>query len=162
MTPVDPAREKVERADEVVRELQGAVIDDPTVFVKAAGLGGLMLIEMAKLAQSKSRDPKVGAIAARVRASQQGMLAELRKVAGRKRLDVPTALVHQDEQVLQRAPADPGAEFDDWFLRQTNGEYLKAIALYEAAAKMKDAELAAFAQQALATLEGDQKAVTAP
>ena len=41
MTPVDPAREKVERADEVVREGQESVIEDPTVFVKSAGLGAL-------------------------------------------------------------------------------------------------------------------------
>jgi len=32
--PVDPAREKVERADERLREFQEAQITDPTVFVK--------------------------------------------------------------------------------------------------------------------------------
>ena len=162
MNAVDPAREKVERADAIVREFQEPVIDDPTVFVKGAALGALTLTELMKLGQARSQDPKLRQAADRIRTSQEALSKELARVAGRKRLDVPGSLVHEDEQMLQGAPAEPGPEFDDWLRRQANAEHIKAQTLFGAAANMKDAELAAFAKRTLPTLEADQKALFAP
>jgi predicted outer membrane protein len=88
--PVDPNREKVERADALVREQQGGEITDPTVFVKSAALGGLTEIALAKLAQSKSQDADVKAFAARILKDHEAMRAQLSAVAKRQKLDVPT------------------------------------------------------------------------
>lgn len=161
MTPaVDPGREKVERGDEVLRSSQEAVIDDPTVFVKGAALGALTITELAKLALARSQEPGVRSAAEQVRTGQAALLRELGTVAGRQRLDVPKEMVFDDEQMLKSAPAARGAPFDVWFAVQTNAEFLKALSLFEVAARMKNAELAAFAKRMLPRLESDRARVT--
>ena len=159
MTPVDPAREKVERADALVRELQEPVIDDPTVFVKGAALGALTVVALADLTASRSQDAALRGLVGRVRDNQQALLKELTRIAGRKRLDVPDALIYEDERMLASPPADSGDDFDRWALRRTDIELLKAMALFGAASNMKDPELAAFAKRTLPTLEADRDTV---
>jgi putative membrane protein len=157
MNAIDPAREKVERADAIVREFQEPVIEDPTVFVKGAALGALTAIELARRAQAMSRGPAVRAFADRMHMAQGAILKELTAIAGRKRLDVPASLVYLDEQMLQGAPEEPGAQFDAWFVQQAHAEHLKSMALYEAAMNMKDAQLAAFAGRTLPVLEDGRR-----
>jgi putative membrane protein len=159
--PVDPAREKVERADARLREFQEAEITDPTVFVKSAALGDLTGIELAKLAQSKSQDAGIKSFAARMIKDHNAARAELSAIAKRKRLDVPTSLVYEDEQMVQQAADKSGAEFDDWYRHQMIAEGQKAVALFQAAAKMQDAELAAFAKKTLLVLEEHQRMAAA-
>ncbi|MET0291907.1 MAG: DUF4142 domain-containing protein, partial [Steroidobacteraceae bacterium] len=113
MTP-DPDREKVERADAVVRASEDAVMDDPTVFVKGASLGALTLIELAKLAQARSQSADARALAEAMRQHQEALRKDLIVVAGRKKLDVPGALIFSDEEMLQGAPETASA-FDGWF-----------------------------------------------
>lgn len=157
---VDPEREKVERGDEALRSTLESVIDDPTVFVKGAALGALTMLELAKLGLARSTEPALRAIAEQVRASQSALLRELTTVAGRQKLDVPKELIYGDEQMLASAPARAGTAFDIWFAVQTNAEYLKAESLFEAATRMKDAELAGFAKRTLPKLERDRARVT--
>lgn len=155
MNAVDPEREKVERTDEVVRETQEQVIDDPTVFVKGAALGALTLIALARLGQAKA-DPRLRGFADRVRRNQEALRAELAAIAGRKKLDVPAALIYPDEQMLAVGGGKSGAEFDAWYSQQLFAEHLKATTLYEAAKNMKDPQLAQFAGRTLPRLEADR------
>jgi putative membrane protein len=155
--PADPERQKVERADAALKDFEDAEITDPTVFVKSAALGAMTGIELAKLAQSKSQDANVQGFAGRMLKDHDGLYKELAAVAKRKRLDVPTSLVYEDEQMLNRAAEKSGAEFDAWYAQQTITEHQKAIALFQGAAKMQDAELAAFAKKALPALEEHQR-----
>lgn len=158
MNPVvDPAREKVERADEALRDYQQSVVDDPTVFVKGAGLGALVLVELAKLAQAQSSEAAVRAYAGRIRRTQEDLRRELAEVAGRKGFDVPASIVHEDELMLGSAPEDPAA-LESWFYRQSRLEHFKATALFDSATRMKDADLAAFAQRMLPRLTADRDA----
>ena len=158
---VDPEREKVERADSVLRGSQEAVITDPTVFVKSAALGGLTEIELAKLAQSKSQDANVRSFAARLLEDHEAIRTELAAVAKRQRLDVPTSLVYEDEQTLKEGAGKSGAEFDAWYAQQMITEHQEAIALFQAAAKMENAELAAFAKKTLPVLDEHQRMASA-
>jgi len=158
---VDPNREAVERADAVLRATIEPVIDDPTVFVKGAALGTLTTIELAKLAPVKSQDGAIRAFAEALRRNQEALRKELTAIAGRKRLDVTGSLIHQDEAMLEEGASRGGAPFDAWFVLQANDELLKSVALFEAASRMKDRELAAFATKSLPVLENDRKALTA-
>jgi putative membrane protein len=157
----DRDRELVERADAVLRSLQDTEITDPTVFVKSAALGSIAAIELAKLAQSKSRNADVRGFAAGVQKNQEAIHAELAKVARRKGLDVPTSLVYEDEQVLDRIAAKSGPELDVAYSQQMITESRKALALFEAATRMEDAQLAAFAKKTLPTLQEQQRRATA-
>jgi len=153
----DPEREKVERADAAAKAFEDEEITDPTVFVKSAALGGMTQIELAKLARSKSQDASVQAFAARMLKDHAALQTELAAIAKRKRLDVPTSLVYEDEQLIAQAAGKSGAEFDVWYVRQMSTEYQKAIALFQAASKMQDAELAAFAKKTLPALDAHQR-----
>jgi len=158
---VDPAREKVERADERLREFQDAQITDPTVFVKSAALGNLTGIELAKLAQAKSQDAGIKTFAARMLKDYTAAHAGLSAVAKRQRLDVPTSLVYEDEQMVGQAAEKNGAEFDSWYKQQMITESQKALGLYQAAARMDDAPLAAFAKKMLPMFEEHQRMAAA-
>lgn len=158
---VDPNREAVERADAVLRATMEPVMDDPTVFVKGAALGTLTTIELAKLAPAKSQDAAIRTFAEALRRNQETLRRELAAIAGRKRLDVTATLIYRDEAMLEAGASRSGAPFDTWFVRQANDELLKSVALFEAATKMKDRELAAFATKSLPVLESDRKALTA-
>jgi putative membrane protein len=158
----DPARAAVERADEAAREAFGQTeITDPTVFVKSAALGGMTAIELAKLAQSKSQDAQIRNFAARVFREQEALHRDLAAVAKRKRLDVPTSLVYQDEQRVNEAAEKPESQFDAWYAQEMVSESRRAIALFQAAARMEDAQLAAYARKALPVLESQEKTAVA-
>jgi putative membrane protein len=157
----DPGRAAVERADEVVRSLQEAQITDPTVFVKSAALGGMTEMELAKLAQAKSPNDAVRRFAARVLEDHQAIHAQLAAICKGKRLDVPTTLDYEDEQLVMQAAEKSDAGFDAWYLREMITEYQDAVGLYQAAAKMEDAELSAFAKKALPTLDDHQRMAVA-
>jgi putative membrane protein len=154
----DPARAAVERADAVAREaFEEGQITDPTVFVKSAALGGLTEIELAKLAQSKSENADVRGFAARMLKDHEALHRELTAVSKRKRLDVPTSLVYEDERMVTEASEKSASEFDGWYAEQMIAEHQKSIALFTAAAKMEDADLAGFAKKALPVLNTHQK-----
>ena len=154
----DPEREKVERADAAAKAFdEEAEITDPTVFVKSAALGGMTEIELAKLARSKSQDAGILSFAGRMLKDHDALHRELSAIAKRKRLDVPTSLVYEDEQMVKQAAEKSGAEFDAWYARQMITEHQKAIALFQGAAKMQDAELSAFAKKTLPTLDEHQR-----
>ena len=154
----DPEREKVERADAALKDSLGeAQITDPTVFVKSAALGGLTEIELAKLAQSKSQDASIRSFAGRLLKDREALHRELAAIAKRNRLDVPTSLDYEDEQMVKQAAAKSGAQFDAWYARQMITEQQKAIALFQGAAKMPDADLAAFAKKTLPVLDEHQR-----
>jgi putative membrane protein len=157
----DPNREAVERADAVLRSTQEPVIDDPTVFVKGAALGALTIVALAKLAHSHSGSAPIRDLAESIRKNEEGLRAELGAVAGRKRLDVPTALIYEDEQMIAEGKGKSGAQFDEWVLDRMIAEHWKAIALFEAAEKMKDPQLAAFAKKTRPVLEEDRRRVSA-
>jgi putative membrane protein len=134
---------------------------DPTVFVKAAALGELTQIELAKLAQSKTQDATIRAFAERMLKEHGAIDAELGALARRKGLDVPTSLVYEDEQTVKQGAARSGAAFDAWYAGLMRSEHQKAIALFEAATTMQDADFAAFAKKTLPALtEGQRLAAT--
>jgi len=150
-------REAVERADAVLRSFQGGEITDPTVFVKSAALGAIAAMELAKLAQSKAQSANVKSFAARILKEQQAMQAELAAVAKREKLDVPTSLVYEDEQMVNGVGEKSGAQFDSAYAQQMIAESQKAIGLFESASKMQDARLAAFAKKSLPLFQEQQR-----
>jgi putative membrane protein len=154
----DPAREAVERGDTALKESLGDTeITDPTVFVKSAALGEITAIELAKLAQSKTQSAGIHSFAARVLTDHEAIRTELAAIARRKKLDVPTSLVYEDEERLKEAEGKTGAEFDGWFTRQMLTEHQKAIGLFQGATRMQDADFATFAKKTLPTLETHQR-----
>ncbi len=159
-TAPNPDQVAVERADEAAKAfVEPQISNDPTVFVKSAALGQLTAIELARLAQSKTQSGTIHSFAARMLKDYGALRAELAAVARKQHLDVPNTLDYEDEQVVKQGSDQSGAEFDGWYVRQMRIETLDANALFQAATRMEDAELAAFAKRSLPLLEAQQRAV---
>ena len=157
----NPDRVAVERADEAAKAfVEPEITNDPTVFVKSAALGELTAIELAKLAQSKSQSANIQRFAARMLKDYSALRAELVAVAKKQHLDVPGTLDYEDEQTVKQGSDKSGAEFDDWYVRQMRMETVDAHALFQAATKMENAELAALAKKSLPVLDEHQRAVS--
>lgn len=157
----DPNREAVERGDEQLRASQPEVIDDPTVFVKSAGLGALTLVELAKVVRERTRSAALRDLAADLQREQESIRTELLRIAGGKQLDVPDTLIHPDQQMIEAGAGLEGNEFDHWAATQLVSELLKSSDLYHAARTMTDPQLAAFANRTLPRLDADREKAAA-
>jgi putative membrane protein len=130
---------------------------DPSTFVKKAALGGMTEVEVAKLAQSKSQDPKVQAFAQRMVKDHGKANQELSTLAKAKGWQVPASLDAEHKAVVEKLRAKSGAEFDAAYSQQMMGDHEKTIALFEGGSKASDAELAAWVKATLPTLKEHQQ-----
>lgn len=127
-------------------------IPDPSVFVEKAAMSGMTEIEAARAALSKSQDPGIRTFAERMVKDHTAANTELSSLARVKGLTPPTRLDAEHQAALKSMTAKSGTEFDRAYSEHMNMDHSKAIALFEAASKSPDADLAGFAQKTLPTL----------
>ena len=130
-----------------------AAVMDPTAFVKAATMGGMIEVELAKLALSKSKDAAIRSFADRMVKDHGKTQTDLAALAKAKGFDVPTSLAAQDQNMVKAAARKSGDEFDVWYSKQMVIEHDKAVALFQAAASGTDVDFAGFAKKTLPALE---------
>jgi putative membrane protein len=126
---------------------------DPATFVRKAALGGMTEVEVAKLAETKSQDPKVKAFAQRMVKDHGKANEELATLAKAKGWPVPSSLDAEHKAVIEKLRAKSGADFDAAYSQQMMGDHEKTIALFEGGSKASDAELAAWVKATLPTLK---------
>ncbi len=125
---------------------------DPATFVKMAAQGGLTEVALGKIAMTKGRDPSVRAFGERMVKDHGTANAELSGIAKNKGIEAPSALDSQHQMIVDKLSAK-GADFDKAYSIQMMAGHDKTLALFEAATKSSDAELAAFAKKTLPTLK---------
>lgn len=125
----------------------------PESFVKHAATDGMAEVELGKIALQKSQDPAVRKFAQRMVTDHGKANTELASIAKRKNLDVPTSLDSKHQSLVQSMNAKSGAAFDAAYSEHMQADHSKAIALFEAASKSSDTDLAAFAKKTLPTLQ---------
>ena len=130
---------------------------DPAMFVKKAALGGMTEVELGKLAQSKSQDPKIKSFADRMVKDHSKANTELAGIAKAKGLEVPTSLDAEHQAMVKGLSGKTGSEFDAAYATQMIMDHAKTVALFQGAAKNSDADLAAFAKKTLPTLKDHKK-----
>lgn len=147
------------RGDEALREALGeraAIAADPTIFIKGAAMGGLVVVELSKLAGTNAQGDRLKDFARQLRQDQENINAGLSQVAARKGFDVPDTLSGQDEILVSEAAQKFELEFDAWYTARIQAELARAVALFEAATDIPDAELADFAAKRLPVLLAQQ------
>lgn len=125
----------------------------PMEFVSKAAQDGLAEIAMAKVALSKSRDPKVQDFATRMVNDHGKANAELASLAQAKGIEPPKKLDATHEAMVKALDATAVADFDRAYAEHMNMDHAKAIELFESAARSPDADLADFARKTLPTLK---------
>jgi putative membrane protein len=125
---------------------------DPASFVTKAAQGGLTEVAVSKAAEASSQDPKVKQFAEQMVRDHSKANDELASLAKSKGLQIPTSLDAQHQAIVQKLSNKKGAEFDAAYGKQMKEDHAKTVALFQAATKTSDPDLAAFAKKTLPTL----------
>jgi len=125
----------------------------PATFVKTAAQDGMTEVALGKLALSKSSNTDVKQFAQKMVQDHGQADQQLASLAQSKGLTVPTQLDAKHAAMVKALDAKSGAAFDSSYAAHMVKGHTKAVALFQAASKSSDPDLAAFAQKTLPTLK---------
>jgi putative membrane protein len=117
-----------------------------------AGQGGHAEVMLAQMAEKKAANDQVKALAQRLDKDHTANNEELKTIASAKGVMVPTTLDREHQQLHDKLDKLDGASFDREYATAMVGGHKKMIALYEQAAKSKDAQIMSYAEKTLPTL----------
>jgi len=130
----------------------GDVKLDTATFVTQAVQGGLTEVAVSKTVATKTQDPKVRQFAEQMVRDHSKANDELRSLAKAKGLQVPTSPDTEHQAGVQTLTRLEGAELDAAYGTQMKEDHARTIALFQAATKLSDSDVAAFARKTLPIL----------
>jgi putative membrane protein len=154
-TPVTPHQDAATQSHWGERSAGGVKLDTAT-FISQATQGGLTEVAVSTAVAAKTQDPKVRQFAQQMVRDHGKANDELRRLATARGLQVPTSLDAEHEASVQTLSRLEGAELDAAYGTQMKEDHARTVALFEAATKLSDSDLAAFARKYLATLRQHQ------
>ena len=142
------------------QEATGQDDDDNDFAVKAAN-GGMLEMEVARLAREKSQNSAVKEFAAMIMSDHQKANDELKALAGRKNITLPARLGEDEQKHVDELAKLSGTEFDKKYVELMVDDHEKDVKLFkEAADDSDDADLKAFAAKTLPTLQKHLERIT--
>jgi len=130
----------------------GARPSTSAAFLMKAGQDDRGEMEIAGLAQQKSKDDRVKAFADQLMKDHQQADSELQTLAKTKNVTLSTDLPSEAVAAKARLSKLEGAAFDRAFVDQMVKDHTQAVKQFEQATKSADAEVKAFADKTLPTL----------
>ena len=135
--------------------------DDDNDFAVKAANGGMLEMEVARLAREKARNTEVKEFAAMLMSDHQKANDELKALAGRKNITLPGRLGNDEQKHVDELAKLSGMEFDKKFVDLMVEDHEKDVKLFqEAADDADDADLKAFAAKTLPTLQKHLERIT--
>lgn len=126
-------------------------------FVTTAAQGGMAEVQMATLAQTNARSPRVKAYASEMIKDHSAANDQLMKLAQAKGVTPPTDLSDAQNQQKTMLTAEKGAKFDrDYMNDQVTDHQAMVQAFQEEAQNGQDADVKAFAASTLPTIQKHQ------
>ena len=126
---------------------------DETNFIKDAAQGGLMEVQLGKLAQEKAGNEKVKEFGKRMEQDHSKANEELKKLASDKDVQLSNELDKKHKGKVDKLTKLSGADFDKQYMDAMVSDDREDIKKFQRADKGKDAELKQFARQTLPTLK---------
>jgi putative membrane protein len=127
---------------------------DPKDFMEKAAVGGIMEVEAGKVAQSQASSASVKEFAALMIKDHTAANEELKGIAAKKSVTLPTSLPADKQQHLDAMKKMSGADFDKHYIGMMVEDHGKTVSLFQAGSKNSDAEASAFATKTLPIIEG--------
>ncbi|MFP5289318.1 MAG: DUF4142 domain-containing protein [Thermoanaerobaculia bacterium] len=122
-------------------------------FVMEAAQGGMMEVELGRLASQKASNPEVKAFAQRMVTDHGKANDQLKQVASQTGVSLPTMLPRDMRNEMDQMSRASGAEFDRLYMSHMVKDHRKDVSEFEKEAeKGKDQAVRSFAQQTLPTL----------
>jgi putative membrane protein len=131
--------------------------DDDAEFVKAAASGGMLEVELGKHAAQHAADPEVRAFGERMAADHGNANRELKSVAQRAGLALPSQMGEEQRAMLQELSELRGAELDEAYMDAMVKDHERDVDAFRAQAEQKETGVDRFAAQTLPTLEAHLK-----
>ena len=123
-------------------------------FVAEAASGGMMEVEMGKLAASKAVSPQVKAFAEMMVKDHTTANNELMSLAAQKSIILPSTLMEKHQEMVDEVSKKSGRDFDKQYMEHMVSDHKKDIDDFEnAAEECEDADVKAFATKTIPTLK---------
>jgi len=123
-------------------------------FVMEAAQGGLMEVQLGKLAQEKASHEKVKEFGKRMEQDHGKTNSELKKIAADKGIQLPDNLDKKHKSKVDKLAKLSGANFDRQYMQEMVSDHKADIKKFERQAdKGKDPDLQKLAGQTLPTLK---------
>ena len=136
------------------KKFEDSTIQDDSKFAVKAADGGMMEVELSKLALTKSTSPEVKKLAKMMVDDHTAANNELKKLAGTKNISVPATVSTDRQEKLTDFMKKTGNDFDKDYASYMVSDHKDAIELFKKQAeKGKDTELKNWAAGKLSTLE---------
>jgi len=129
-------------------------------FLESAAVAGNIEVEMGKLAESKSTNPRVKKFAAKMVKDHTKANINLQQLADKKKITIPTAIPPADQNHLNEIAKLPGAEFDKHYMSMVVKDHVKTLDLFKSATTYGDIDVRRFAARTLRMIEGHYKLAT--
>jgi len=127
---------------------------DESTFVKEAAEGGMMEVQLGKLAQEKAADDKVKQFGKRMEQDHSKVNDELKKIAADKGVQLSPDLDKKHKTNVDKLTKLSGAAFDKQYINDMVSDHKEDIKKFQRVAdKGKDPDLKQFASQTLPTLK---------
>jgi putative membrane protein len=125
-------------------------------FLRNAATTGQADLDLAELAQVRSQDEGVKALASKIKLERQQTAIDLKTLAGSKHVNLPVP-VGLDKMTRDEFTKLSGALFDRAYLDRTVQDHRRTIAIFIQASASPDEDVRAFANKVLPTLTDHQR-----
>jgi putative membrane protein len=127
-------------------------------FLQKAAQGGLAEVELGKLAEERASNRQVRAFAKRMVDDHSKANDDLKRLASRKGVKLPTSPDASHEAVRDRLAKLSGAAFDRAYMDEMTSDHDATVEAFRRASRSaEDPDVRAFATRTLPTLEEHQK-----
>jgi putative membrane protein len=130
---------------------ESRVNSDDATFMKEAALGGMMEVELGKLAQ-RSTNPQVKAFADLMVADHTKANLELKVLAGKAQILLPTEYYEDQVGHINMMKKLKGAEFDKHYVDMMIKDHQKTVTLFQSATETMSQDVKKFANKTLPVL----------
>jgi putative membrane protein len=135
-------------------KIRGAIGSDVQAFVREAAIGGMAEVELGQLASGKASSAEVKQFAQRMVADHGKANTELKSLAEKKGLTVPTEVDAKHKQTMEKLGKLSGPAFDRAYMDEMRKDHKKDVSEFEQqSAKGSDPEIKQWAAATLPTLQ---------
>ncbi len=129
--------------------------DDGAEFLTEAASGGMMEVELGKLAQERSQNLQVKEFATMMVKDHSAANDELKQLAMSKNVSLPEAPLPEQQEMINKLKEKTGAEFDKEYVDMMVSDHKEDVdAFQDATDGTEDADVKAFAAKTLPVLQG--------
>jgi putative membrane protein len=130
------------------------VNEDVADFTVEAAAGGLMEVELGKIAQEKATNPRIKEFGAMMAKDHSEANDQLKSLAQQKNITLPTSVSDKQQKDIDDLNKKTGKDFDKAYMNMMLDDHKKDIKKFEKAGNdLKDADIKGFAMNALPTLQ---------